>query len=58
MVASRFAFEDMVGARRDEVEMDLKNELERIFYSRGIFVETVLLSEIADVKDFVRTTHE
>lgn len=58
MVASRFSFEDTVGPKRDEVEMDLKNELERIFYSRGIFVETVLLSEIADQKDFVRMAHE
>jgi hypothetical protein len=38
--------------------MDLKNELERIFYSRGIFVENVLLSEIADIRDFTRTANE
>ncbi len=58
MVASRFEFSDIVGAKRDAVEIDLKNELERIFYSRGIFVENVLLSEIADVTSFVRTAGE
>ena len=49
MVFSRYDFSDIIGARRDEVEMDLKNELERIFYSRGIFVENVLLSEISQI---------
>lgn len=58
MVASRFSFEEMVGPKRDNVELDLKNELERIFYARGIFVENVLLSEIADQKDYTRTAHE
>lgn len=58
MVASRFPFADIVGPQRDAVEMDLKNELERIFYSRGIFVENVLLSEIADIRDFTRTANE
>lgn len=58
MVASRFQFADIVGPKRDAVEMDLKNELERIFYSRGIFVENVLLSEIADIRDFTRTASE
>ncbi len=58
MVASRFLFADIVGPKRDDMEMDLKNELERIFYARGIFVENVLLSEIADIKDFSRTAAE
>ena len=49
MVFSRYDYGDIIGARRDEVEMDLKNELERIFYSRGIFVENVLLSEISQI---------
>jgi len=31
------------------VEVEAKNELERIFYPRGIFVENVLLSEINHV---------
>lgn len=58
MVASRFPFSDIVGPQRDNVEMDLKNELERIFYSRGIFVENVLLSEIADIREFTKTAGE
>ncbi|MFA6485748.1 MAG: prohibitin family protein [Candidatus Magasanikbacteria bacterium] len=49
MVLSRFDYADLIGAERDTVETELKNELERIFYSRGIFVENVLLSEIAPV---------
>jgi regulator of protease activity HflC (stomatin/prohibitin superfamily) len=58
MVASRFDMADITGPKRDEVEMDLKNELERIFYSRGIFVENILLSEVASIGDFSRTTKE
>ncbi len=58
MVATRFDLQDLVGAQRDAVETDLKNELERIFYSRGIFVENVLLSEIANIADFSRIAQE
>jgi regulator of protease activity HflC (stomatin/prohibitin superfamily) len=58
MVGSRFDFSDICGAKRDAVEADLKNELERIFYSRGIFVENVLLSEIADVSSFSKIAGE
>ncbi|MCB9799010.1 prohibitin family protein [Candidatus Nomurabacteria bacterium] len=58
MVACRFNQDEIMGQKRDEVEVQLKNELERIFYSRGIFVENVLLSEIANVKDYKRTTAE
>lgn len=56
MVASRFDLGDIVGAERDTVETELKNEMERIFYARGIFVENVLLSEIGGIHDFARTT--
>ncbi len=49
MVATRFGYEDLVGAKRDAVETEVKNELERIFYPRGIYVENVLLSEISQV---------
>lgn len=49
MVFSRFPFPDIVGARRHEVETELKQELERIFYPRGIFVENVLLGEISQI---------
>jgi regulator of protease activity HflC (stomatin/prohibitin superfamily) len=55
MVMSRFEFKDIVGQKRDAVEIELKNELERIFYSRGIYVENVLLSEVAPVEEFKRT---
>lgn len=54
MVASRFDYTNMIGQKRDAVETELKNELERIFYSRGIYVENVLLSEIGDIKDYAR----
>jgi len=47
MVFSRFNFQDIIGSKRDAVEIELKNELERIFYARGIYVENVLLSEIS-----------
>lgn len=49
MVFSKFDFQDIVGQKRAAVEMELKNELERIFYSRGIYVENVLLSEISPI---------
>jgi len=55
MVASRFDQVEIMGAGRDEVEQQLKKELERIFYARGILVENVLLSEIASVHDFSKT---
>lgn len=55
MVASRFDKHEIMGAKRDAVETELKNELERIFYARGIYVENVLLSEIADIAEFSRT---
>lgn len=58
MVMSRFDKQDIIGPKRDAVEGELKNELERIFFSRGIYVENVLLSEIADVHDFVRTAEK
>jgi regulator of protease activity HflC (stomatin/prohibitin superfamily) len=49
MVLSRFDFANIIGSHRDSVEMELKNELERIFYPRGIYVENVLLSEISQI---------
>jgi regulator of protease activity HflC (stomatin/prohibitin superfamily) len=49
MIASRYNYQDVVSTRRDAVEVECKNELERIFYPRGIFVENVLLSEICHV---------
>jgi len=46
LIASKYDFQDIVSTRRDTIETELKNELERIFYPRGIYVENVLLSEI------------
>lgn len=50
MIASRYDHNDVASMRRDSVEVEAKNELERIFYPRGIFVENVLLSEINSVE--------
>jgi len=58
MVMSRFDKQEIIGAKRDAVETELKNELERIFYSRGIYVENILLSEIADVSEYKKTAEE
>mgnify|MGYP000461578771 CR=1 FL=1 len=58
MVASRFDMQEMIGVKRDAVETELKNELERIFYSRGIYVENVLLSEIGDISEYKHTAGE
>lgn len=49
MVASRYNHQDICSTHRDKVEVEAKNELERIFYPRGIFVENVLLSDIGHV---------
>lgn len=49
MIASRYNHQDICSTHRDKVEVETKNELERIFYPRGIFVENVLLSDITHV---------
>lgn len=46
MIASRHPHQEIITGKRDSIEVEVKNELERIFYPRGIFVENVLLSEI------------
>ena len=46
LIASRYTLEEVISQKRREVEEELKEELERIFYPRGILVENVLLSEI------------
>ncbi len=48
MLAARYPFSDVVSVRRDQVEIETKQELERIFFPRGIRVENVLLSEISE----------
>ncbi len=51
MIASRYSQGEIMSTRRDAVEIEAKNELERIFFPRGIFVENVLLSEIGSMRD-------
>lgn len=46
LIASRFTFEEIAATKRDLVEVEIKNELERIFFPRGIFVENVLLGKV------------
>lgn len=53
MIASRYNHLDICSTHRDKVEVETKNELERIFYPRGIFVENVLLSDINHVSGSV-----
>ncbi|MBF8280268.1 MAG: band 7 protein [Candidatus Magasanikbacteria bacterium] len=50
LIASRHTYADIASSKRDEVEQEMKEELERIFYPRGIFVENVLLSELGGGK--------
>lgn len=50
MVFSKFTLQEITSTKRDSVEMELKNELERIFYARGIYVENVLLHEVQTIK--------
>lgn len=47
MIASRYTFRDLASTQRAEAEVEIKNELERIFYPRGIRIENILLSEIS-----------
>lgn len=46
MIASKYDSQDIVSTKRKEIEIEILEELERIFYPRGINVENVLLSEI------------
>lgn len=46
MVLSHYDYKDIVSGQRANIEQELKSELERIFYPRGIYVENVLLSEV------------
>ena len=56
MVVSRFSADEIGSVKRDAAETELKNELERIFYPRGIYVENVLLSEISNVSEVKRVS--
>ena len=46
MVASRHTHHDIVSAKRGQVEEEIKHELEKILYPRGIRAENILLSDI------------
>ncbi len=46
MIAARYELKEMCTTRRADVEIDSRQELERILYPRGIFVENVLLKEV------------
>ena len=45
---ARYPHADIYSTRRDQVEIETKQELERIFFPRGIRVENVLLSDIRE----------
>ncbi|MBU4422066.1 prohibitin family protein [Candidatus Parcubacteria bacterium] len=47
MISSRYTHSEILSGKRDEVEVDIKHELERIFSPRGIKVENILLSEVS-----------
>lgn len=46
LIATRFSYGEMVATKREQIEVELKDELERIFFQRGIFVENVLLGKV------------
>ena len=46
MIATKYNLKDLMSTLRGQIEMEIKQELEKIFYPRGILVENVLLSEI------------
>lgn len=46
MIAAKYNLQEMCTTRRADVEVDARQELERILYPRGIFVENVLLKEV------------
>lgn len=49
MIATKYDLKDLISTHRGQVEIEIKQELEKIFYSRGILVENVLLSEIKPI---------
>ncbi|OGF20500.1 hypothetical protein A2316_01585 [Candidatus Falkowbacteria bacterium RIFOXYB2_FULL_38_15] len=46
MIASLYSTQDIISLQRNQIEVAIKNELDRIFHPRGIHVENVLLCEI------------
>ncbi len=49
MIAAKYTAEDIISNKRGAIEIEAQRELERVFYQRGILVETVLLSGIDEV---------
>lgn len=46
MISTKYNLKDLMSTHGGQVEIEIKQELEKIFYPRGILVENVLLSEI------------
>lgn len=46
MIAAKHLSEEILTLNRDLVEIQIKKELDRILYSRGIIIENVLLTEV------------
>ena len=46
MIAAKYELKEIAATKRAEFEIDARQELERILYPRGIFVENVLLKEV------------
>lgn len=46
MIGAKYDFKEITTTKRAEVEIDARQELERILYPRGIFIENVLLKEV------------
>lgn len=47
MIAAQYNMQELTTTRRADVEISIRQELERILYPRGIFVENVLLKEVS-----------
>jgi len=46
MIAAKYKLEEVCTTKRDQFEVASRQELERILYPRGIFIENVLLKEV------------
>ena len=55
MIATKYNLKDLMSTLRAQIEIETKQELEKIFYSRGILVENVLLSEIKPISSSEQT---
>ncbi len=51
MIFSNYDALDVNGTKRNQIEEEVKTELEKIFRPKGIIVEEVLLSEIVPKLD-------